>query len=150
MLGFSRTRDASARYDLHCEGSGRLIPLKSDLKVTDSASAYEVIDEMFLKTPDGVYSILSETPKEWLVDGDDGPINILKPSSTDYSGRYDQKPIYSVTKYFKSNSETIQSPPYSSMNKALWLRAIDHVVAEGKSSFNAIQVLKYYNRLKGK
>jgi len=167
-LGLRKLRDSIIpykNYTLLKEGScGRLI-LVDSVKLADamgSSKDYEVFDKDFLKTPMGVFRIVSETEDSWLVEGDEDELQtILKPEGWDTPENNDEeppeveetkqkevKPAYPMGELMRPDDYRLMNPPYYTMNKFVWRRAIDQTPTNQYGKVTPARVLATYRKIK--
>lgn len=163
-LGLRKLRDSlSARqeYTLLKEGkSGRMLLVDSSeyTNAMKSTQDYQVFDKDFLKTPDGIFKIIFETPESWLVEGDDSPETILKPVASNSKDVEDPPeevfkasgPAYSLGELMHPDDSRLRVPPYDSMNSFLWRKALDMTPRNSSGKVLPINIMKSYKKLKYK
>nr|DAH67413.1 MAG TPA: hypothetical protein [Caudoviricetes sp.] len=167
-LGLRKLRDSitsDKRYTLLKEGSCGRLMLVDSVKLADAMSSskdYEVFDKDFLKTPQGVFRIVSETDDSWLVDGDEDTLQtILKPEGWDSEETHDEeppdveemkqkevKPAYPMGELMRPDDYRLLNPPYDTMNKFVWRKAIDQTQTNQYGKLTPAKVLATYRRIK--
>lgn len=135
-------------------GKGRLLLLSAGgyQMVKDSTEDFFVVDKEFLRTPDGLFRIISEDSAGWLIETDESPKTILKPARlygplAQEPVEVNLKPLYPIGTWFSVGSDMLKKPPYPSMNQAIWLKAID-LSDKVNGRVNTATVLRNYRKLK--
>lgn len=167
-LGLRKLRDSITphkNYTLLKEGSCGRLMLVDSVKLSDamgSSKDYEVFDKDFLKTPMGVFRIVSETEDRWLVEGDEDVLQtILKPEGWDTpESSYEEppeveetkqkevKPAYPMGELMRPDDYRLMNPPYDTMNKFVWRRAIDQTPTNQYGKVTPAKVLATYRKIK--
>lgn len=164
-LGLRKLRDSIASdksYTLLKEGSYGRLMLVDSVKLADamgSTKDFVVFDKDFLKTPQGVFRIISETEDSWLVEGDeDSPQTVLKPEGWDSEDEVEEpvdtpeqkevQPAYPMGEPMRPDDYRLLNPPYDTMNKFVWRRAIDQTPTNQYGKVIPAKVLATYRRIK--
>lgn len=157
-LGLRRLRKEirpGSSYTLLKEpGKGRLILIESGAysAIKDSTEDYFVVDKELLRTPDGLFRIISENSDGWLIETDESPETVLKPVKL-YGPLKEEpvkvvpKPLYPIGTWMAADSDLLRKPPYPSMNQSMWLKALD-MAERVRGRVNTAVVLKNYRNLK--
>ena len=156
-LGLRRLRKEihpGSSYTLLKEpGKGRLLLIESGAysAIKDSTEDYFVVDKEFLRTPDGLFRIISENSDGWLIETDESPETVLKPvklyGPLQEPVKVAPKPLYPIGSWVAADSDLLRKPPYPFMNQAMWLEALN-MAERGRGRVNTAVVLKNYRNLK--
>lgn len=167
-LGLRKLRDSIASdksYTLLKEGSYGRLMLVDSVKLADamgSTKDFVIFDKDFLKTPQGVFRIISETEDSWLVEGDEDELKtILKPEDWNLPENNDEeppeveetkqkevKPAYPMGELMRPDDYRLMNPPYDTMNKFVWRKAIDQTPTNQYGKVTPAKVLAIYRKIK--
>lgn len=172
-LGLRSLRDSFDRgreYTLLKEGIGGRLLIVDSMELSDaldSSDDYSVFDKDFLKTPYGIFKIISETPYHWLVEGDESPETILKPEASKSLSSEEVDEInvvdepkevstpkkslsaYPIGQPMRQDDPRLLEPPYRTMNKRIWQQALN-MIQPDKGRIIPARILSLYKRIKNK